>query len=183
MPYHVFETDLGWFGVRGNGGGVVTHSTIGHPSAADARAAVLVRNRADWEDRPAGYDDDGPRDWLPELTAALTRFAAGEPADLCAFPVAPPRTAFARTVIEQLRRVGRGETVSYAELAARAGSPGAARAVGGVMRGNRVPLLVPCHRVLGSGGKLGGFSAPTGVELKKRLLALETRDPDALPFG
>ena len=77
----------------------------------------------------------------------------------------------------------RGETVSYAELAGRAGSPNAARAVGGVMAGNRVPLLVPCHRVVGAGGRLGGFSAPTGVELKKRLLALEAAPGATLPFG
>ena len=164
MPYHVFETDLGWFAVRGDATGTVTAVTIGHGDPAAARAAVAVRD-----------EDDGPRDWHPALTAAVTRFAAGDPVDLAPFPVRPPATPFAAKVIAELRRVPRGETVSYADLAGRAGSPRAARAVGGVMRGNRVPILVPCHRVVGAGGRLGGFSAPTGIELKKRLLALEAR--------
>ena len=171
MPYHVFETDLGWFAVRGTAGGIVTQTSIGHPSAAEAEAAVVIPKRKDWNG-PPGYDDD-MRDWNPALTDALTRFAAGEPVDLSVFLIVKPTRRFAWTVVSELRRVSRGETVSYAELAERAGSPRAARAVGGVMRSNRTPLLVPCHRVVGAGGRLGGFSAPTGVELKKRLLALE----------
>ena len=182
MPFHVFETELGWFAVRGTADGVVTHVTIGHAAPDGAARATSVGDRQQWEDRPAGYDDDGPRDWRPELTDALARFAAGEPVDLDAFPVATPATPFAERVVRELRRVPRGETVSYGELAARAGSPKAARAVGGVMRSNRVPLLVPCHRVVGAGGRLGGFSAPTGIELKKRLLALEAAPEDAGPF-
>ena len=166
MPYHVFETDLGWFGVRGSGG-VAEAVTIGH---ATPQSAAVVR---------AGEEE---RDWHPALADALARFAAGEPVDLAGFPVSDPPTRFARRVAAELRRVPRGETVSYAELADRAGSPRAARAVGGVMAGNRVPLLVPCHRVVGAGGRLGGFSAPTGVELKKRLLALEAPPGAALPF-
>ena len=65
-------------------------------------------------------------------------------------------------------------TRSYGEVAAAAGSPGAARAVGQVMAANRTPLIVPCHRVLAAGGKIGGFSAPQGLALKRRLLALES---------
>ena len=164
MPAHVFETALGWFAVRG-AGATATHVAIGHPDPEAARLAV----RGGGED---GGEDD-VRNWHPALADALTRFADGRSVDLAAFPVPAPRTTFAAAVIAELRRVGRGETVSYAELAARAGSPKAARAVGGVMRGNRVPLLVPCHRVVGAGGRLGGFSAPTGVDLKRRLLALE----------
>ncbi len=59
-------------------------------------------------------------------------------------------------------------------MAAAAGSPGAARAVGQVMRSNRTPLLVPCHRVVAAGGKIGGFSAPQGLVMKRRLLELES---------
>ena len=172
MPYHVFETDLGWFGVRGrvgaDGGEPVCEAvTIGH--ASPASAAVVA----------AG---EGEANWHPELAHAMTRFAAGEPVDLSGYAVPAPPTRFARRVVAELRRVPRGETVSYKALAARAGSANAARAVGGVMRGNRVPLLVPCHRVVAAGGRLGGFSAPTGVELKKRLLALEAAPGETLPF-
>ncbi len=82
-------------------------------------------------------------------------------------------TPFARRVAAACRRIGWGQTRSYGELAAVAGFPGAARAVGHVMATNRTPLLVPCHRVVASGGRLGGFSAPQGIKLKRRLLDLE----------
>lgn len=80
---------------------------------------------------------------------------------------------FERRVFETLRRTVPGETLSYADLAARAGRPGAARAVGNALKKNPVPVLVPCHRVLASGGKIGGFSAPGGTDTKRRLLSLE----------
>jgi methylated-DNA-[protein]-cysteine S-methyltransferase len=80
---------------------------------------------------------------------------------------------FALRVLRALRRIGYGETTSYGALAARAGSPGAARAVGAVMRKNPLPLIVPCHRVLAAGGALGGFTG--GLEIKRRLLKLESR--------
>ncbi len=80
---------------------------------------------------------------------------------------------FARRVVERCRRIRPGQTMSYGELAAACGSPKAARAVGNVMRTNRFPLIVPCHRVIGSDGALGGFSAPTGVDLKRRMLEME----------
>ena len=80
---------------------------------------------------------------------------------------------FARRVVELCRRIPYGQTLTYGELAAQAGSPRAARAVGNVMRTNRCPLVVPCHRVVPSGSGLGGYSAPGGVRAKLRLLELE----------
>ena len=65
-----------------------------------------------------------------------------------------------------------GHTVTYGELATRSGTPGAARAVGSVMARNRVPVVIPCHRVVAAGG-MGGFSAPNGLQLKQRMLNLE----------
>jgi methylated-DNA-[protein]-cysteine S-methyltransferase len=66
-----------------------------------------------------------------------------------------------------------GETVTYAELGRRAGHPRAARAVGGAVARNPLPIVVPCHRVVAAGGGAGGFSAPGGVATKARLLAAE----------
>lgn len=80
---------------------------------------------------------------------------------------------FHAKVYRALRRVPPGTTVSYTQLATRAGSPGASRAVGTAMAKNPLPLLVPCHRVLTERGTLGGFSAPGSVATKVRLLALE----------
>jgi methylated-DNA-[protein]-cysteine S-methyltransferase len=86
---------------------------------------------------------------------------------------------FYRQVWETLRRVPYGKTLSYGELAAMAGRPGSARAVGSAMRLNPLVLIVPCHRVVGSQGKLGGFSC--GTAWKKFLLDLEGRSA-ALEF-
>jgi methylated-DNA-[protein]-cysteine S-methyltransferase len=91
-------------------------------------------------------------------------------------------TPFQQRVVETVQGIPFGQTMSYAEVAERAGSPRAARAVGNVMAQNRTPMVVPCHRVLASGGRLGGFSAPGGTEFKRRLLALENpREDHASP--
>ena len=78
---------------------------------------------------------------------------------------------FAREVLEQLGRVPYGEVTTYGTLAARAGKPRAARAVGTVMNRNPIPIVLPCHRVVGAGGSLVGYGG--GLERKRRLLRLE----------
>jgi methylated-DNA-[protein]-cysteine S-methyltransferase len=88
---------------------------------------------------------------------------------------------FPRRVYELLREVGPGRTTTYGELARRAGSAGAARAVGAAMANNRFLLVVPCHRVLGAGGALGGFSAPGGTKTKRVMLDLEKSAQEPLP--
>jgi methylated-DNA-[protein]-cysteine S-methyltransferase len=82
-------------------------------------------------------------------------------------------TPFEREVYGAARALAPGVTCTYGELAARIGRPGAARAVGGAMGRNPFPLIVPCHRVLAAGGRVGGFSAPGGVQTKRRLLQIE----------
>ena len=78
---------------------------------------------------------------------------------------------FARTVLEELARVPYGQTTTYGTLAARVGAPRAARAVGTVMNRNPIPIVLPCHRVLGANGSLTGYAG--GLALKERLLRLE----------
>jgi methylated-DNA-[protein]-cysteine S-methyltransferase len=78
---------------------------------------------------------------------------------------------FTRQVLEACATVPFGQTVSYGDLARAVGSPRAARAVGQALGRNRMPLIVPCHRVLAAGGGLGGFGG--GLEMKQRLLKLE----------
>jgi len=82
---------------------------------------------------------------------------------------------FHRSVLTACREIRFGQTITYAELAARAGRPAAARAVGSALAKNPLPLLVPCHRVLRSDGQIGGFSAPGAITVKKRLLLHEQR--------
>jgi len=82
---------------------------------------------------------------------------------------------FHRKVYEALRQVPAGATVSYGQLARQAGSPNGSRAVGQAMAKNPIPIIVPCHRVLASAGKIGGFSAFGGLSLKEKLLTLEAQ--------
>ncbi len=118
-------------------------------------------------------------DASPEAQAvhqALLLLAAGRATDFPALPLCweavPPFTAdILRTLFTQ---VPAGRTVTYGELAALAGHPGKARAVGQAMARNPWPLIVPCHRVLGAGGALTGYTNPHGLDLKALLLALES---------
>jgi O-6-methylguanine DNA methyltransferase len=85
-------------------------------------------------------------------------------------------TEFQRTVWDELCRIPFGVTRSYAEVAREIGRPTAVRAVGTANGANPLPLVVPCHRVVATGGKLGGYGG--GLDLKRRLLAMERADPD-----
>jgi methylated-DNA-[protein]-cysteine S-methyltransferase len=112
-----------------------------------------------------------------EVAVELDEYFAGRrrrftmPVDL-----SPMDAGFPRAVYEVLLRdVAFGETVSYGELAEMAGRPGAARAVGNAMSRNPVPIVVPCHRVVAAGGRIGGYG-PSGVGTKRFLLALEGVD-------
>jgi methylated-DNA-[protein]-cysteine S-methyltransferase len=120
---------------------------------------------------------DGAPRWVEALIEKLRRFADGEPVEFFDVPLALDRLSpFARRVVEACRRIPWGQVRTYGQLAAVCGSPGAARAVGSVMAKNRFPLIVPCHRVLASGGELGGYSAPDGLRMKRRLLEMESAD-------
>lgn len=111
-----------------------------------------------------------------DLADLLERYARGEVISFDGVRLDDRElTDFRKQVTTHCRKVPYGETVSYAELARRAGRPQAMRAVGTVMAKNLWPLIVPCHRVVRSDGNMGGFSALQGVPLKKRLLALEAQ--------
>jgi methylated-DNA-[protein]-cysteine S-methyltransferase len=106
------------------------------------------------------------------LIALLTDFLDGVPVSLDEVEIDLTwATPFQSAVADALRGVPRAEIVTYGELAAAAGYPGAARAAGSFCAGNRHALLVPCHRVIAANG-IGGYGA-TGVDVKRRLLALE----------
>jgi len=82
-------------------------------------------------------------------------------------------SAFGRRVLDRVRDIEFGDTKTYGEVAQTVGNPRAARAVGQIMAKNPIPIIIPCHRVVGSGGKLGGFSTAGGPDTKRRLLAHE----------
>ena len=106
------------------------------------------------------------------LMRLFADYFAGVAVDFSEVPLDPSfGTVFQRSVWEALRAIPYGQTLSYGALAARVGKPGAARAVGSALGENPLCIVVPCHRVLAAGGKLGGFSA--GLDWKRRLLRLE----------
>lgn len=114
-------------------------------------------------------------DWVMAAIDALSRFLAGEPADLQTIPLdLSGQRPFALRVLEVLRRTRPGETLTYGHLARLAGSPGASRAVGQVMAKNPLPILIPCHRVVAANGP-GGFSLFGSLDTKERLMGLEAR--------
>lgn len=155
----VFETTAGWAAIQQCHAGVL-RVLIGHRSEHGLIAALPAD--AVMESREM------------ELSKRIQDYFAGSADDFRNVPIAALwSTRFQYDVISALRQVGYGQTTTYGELAARAKHPGAARAVGQVMATNPVPLLVPCHRVLAAGGSIGGFSAPTGLSLKRRLLQIE----------
>jgi methylated-DNA-[protein]-cysteine S-methyltransferase len=159
-----FRTALGWCAMLGRGE-ELRALTFGHRDA-DAALAWLDSDLT----KGAGLSR-----WNPGLARRITAVLDGEPDDFRDVVVDLGHlTAFSRRVARACRNIGWGETKSYGELAASVGSPRAARAVGHVMATNRTPLVVPCHRVVGSGGGLGGFSAPDGLAMKRRLLTLES---------
>jgi len=117
---------------------------------------------------------------MAEAIAAVRRYFAGEETDFSGFAVdlgeQPP---FFRQIYAATRRIGWGRTTTYGALAKELGAgPEAARDVGQAMAQNPVALIIPCHRVLAAGGKVGGFSAPGGAVAKRRMLELEGVDLD-----
>ncbi|MFO0678164.1 MAG: methylated-DNA--[protein]-cysteine S-methyltransferase [Polyangiaceae bacterium] len=125
---------------------------------------------------------------IAKAIGAIVKHLEGAKVDLLAVPLALDHLpTFRRRVYDEARRIPPGTTLSYVELATRAGSPGASRAVGQAMAKNPYPIVVPCHRVLAAGGRAGGFSAFGGRDTKSRLLACEgyelvTPSRGKLPF-
>jgi methylated-DNA-[protein]-cysteine S-methyltransferase len=159
----VFPSEMGWMAMVGSGP-LLKCLTFAHANSAQAVAALEP-----WLARPVE-----PGDWNLLLVEQLQAFASGERVDFESVRIdLSGLTVFCRRVLQICRKIPYGRTLSYGQVAARAGSPGAARAVGACMAANRHPLVIPCHRVIASSGELGGFSSPGGVLIKRRLLDME----------
>ena len=119
-----------------------------------------------------------PRNWVEdkkpfkEVVRQLQAYFEGKLKDFD-LPLVLEGTEFQLLVWRNLRKIPYGETVSYGQLARRIGSPDAARAVGLANGSNPIPIIIPCHRVIGSNGDLIGFGG--GLPIKKKLLSLESR--------
>ncbi|MBO6718362.1 MAG: methylated-DNA--[protein]-cysteine S-methyltransferase [Rhizobiaceae bacterium] len=172
----IFETALGFFSIAWSSAGI-TRCVLPEPSREVAKRrlserggmagplleseaalpaparAVVEAVRAYTEGDTTGFDD---------ITLDLTGI-----------------DEFRLAIYAAARALGHGEVVTYGELAERAGYPGMARETGTALGRNPIPLIVPCHRIIAAGGKLGGFSARGGTDTKKRLLAHEHAAPPA----
>ncbi len=131
-----------------------------------------LKKRRPWEQQ--GWRLLGYCNWHPQLHDQLSKYLQGKPVRFVPIKLMCNRwTPFRRRVIEACRRIPHGQTLTYGQLAQQVGNPGAARAVGAVMRWNPWPVVVPCHRVLGAQGQLVGYSSPQGITIKRLLLLLE----------
>jgi len=110
---------------------------------------------------------------LAGLQGQLRRFFQGHPVAFEGRVDISYAGSFAQKVLKQCLKIPWGQVRSYGHLAALAGSPKAARAVGSIMAANRAAILIPCHRVVTAAGKLGGYSAGAGSQTKKALLEME----------
>jgi methylated-DNA-[protein]-cysteine S-methyltransferase len=134
------------------------------PAAVDSLSAGAAASAAPVSPVPAKV--------LVAAASQLKDFFAGKRKNLD-FAVAYEGTDFQRAVWSEIAKIGFGEAITYAEIARRIGNPSAVRAVGGAVGSNPVPLVIGCHRILGSGDKITGYSGGDGLPTKRWLLAHE----------
>lgn len=165
MRYSTFPTAWGYFGFVARGKSLI--STYLPQEAEDLGRAI----RDGW---PEAVED---REALPRFRRNVVDYFEGKSAKFAVDMDLSEVPTFQRMVLEACGLIPYGKTASYADLARAVGKPGAARAVGGAMAHNPLPLVIPCHRVVRSDGSLGGFSSPRGINEKVRLLRLESALP------
>jgi methylated-DNA-[protein]-cysteine S-methyltransferase len=164
--FHVFETAMGFCAIAWSEAGVARFQL---PTKSAEAAERLMRHRAPTA-APGALSEE-----VEVVIEAAKRYFAGEEMDFASVRVdLAGQDAFFTQIYDALRRVGWGRTTTYGALAKEIGAGReAARDVGEAMARNPAPLIIPCHRVLAAGGKIGGFSAPGGSKTKARMLELE----------
>lgn len=172
--FAVFKTAIGTAAIAWGPRGIIG-SQLPEPSAAEARAAMRRR----FPDAKESEPPPAIRRVIDDITALMT----GEAKDLRDAALDMDGIPdFHRRVYDVARAIPPGRTLSYGEVAEKLDAPGAARAVGAALGQNRFPIIVPCHRVLGANGKVGGFSAKGGTTTKMRLLNIEGAKLAEKPF-
>jgi methylated-DNA-[protein]-cysteine S-methyltransferase len=160
LKYLISDTSMGWVGVLGSSQGLLC-TILPQPSAQEAER--LLGNRV----KDATWSDN----FFADLMKRLRTYFAGQRATFPDELDLSPATAFQREVWQLTRLIPYGETRSYSWVAEQLGKAGAGRAAGQALARNPLPIIIPCHRVVASDGKLGGYSG--GVEMKRWLLHLE----------
>ena len=164
--YAVFDTAAGWCGIGWSDAGITRFHL---PERTQAAAERALQRRM-----PVAVTSDPPPAVAATISAAR-RYFAGEPTDFAEIVLdLDVADDFFRRIYAAARTIGWGRTTTYGTLGKELGAgPEAARDVGQAMAKNPVPLIIPCHRVLAAGGKIGGFSAPGGSAAKQRMLEME----------
>jgi methylated-DNA-[protein]-cysteine S-methyltransferase len=164
--YFIFETAGGFCGIAWSNLGITRFQLP--TKSAEAAERILLR-------RASGAEPGAPMAEVTEAVAAAKRYFDGKETDFSGFTLdLRDHEAFFKRIYAAARQVGWGHTTTYGTLAKELGAgPEAARDVGQAMARNPVPLIIPCHRVLAAGGRVGGFSAPGGSAAKIRMLELE----------
>lgn len=167
--YRLFETAHGVAAIAWHAGGIISFRLPAPSHEATERALLRQLSNAIHNEPP------------PEVAATIAaarRYFDGEKMDFSGVPVdLGAQQPFFAQVYETVRRLGWGQTTTYGAVARALGAgPEAARDVGQAMASNPIPLIIPCHRVLAAGGKVGGFSAPGGSSAKLKMLAIEGVD-------
>ena len=158
----LFQTDLKWTALLWRGDRL-------------ARLSFYKKNRSVTRDDMVSSCGCQPRQRrsLTDLAERVIAYSRGVRVSFADVKIEPAATVFRSNVMAYCQTIPFGEVVTYGEVAKAVGSPASARAVGGVMQSNPVPLVVPCHRVVGAGNRLVGFSAGSGIPLKRQLLEME----------
>lgn len=173
MPFSLFCTAIGECAIAWNDGGDIVATHL--PEASSAATAARIARRT-------GASEGAPPHAVRRAIVAITTLLEGEKTDL-RFIVCDVSNidAFARRVYAAAREIAPGETLTYGAIATQLGDKSLAQSVGRALGRNPFPIIVPCHRVLGAGGKLTGFSARGGVETKLKMLAIEGANIAAAP--
>jgi methylated-DNA-[protein]-cysteine S-methyltransferase len=174
--YLIFETRGGFCGIAWNNAGITRFQLPA--KTADGAQRMLLR-------RAPGAKPGAPTPEVVEAVVAVKRYFEGKETDFSRFKLdLGEQDPLFQRIYATARQVGWGRTTTYGALAKELGAgPEAARDVGQAMAKNPVALIIPCHRVLAAGGKVGGFSAPGGSAAKIRMLALEGVHVEPAPLA
>jgi len=176
MEYGLVKTNIGWCGVICTDRGV-RNIIIGVSSRKKARNLILKKLPALFASHQS-RSNPLPRQSTSGIASIvllkIKKYASGARMNFSSIKLDRSNlTCFKKDVFRVVRAIPYGRTMSYKDVAKKIGSPKACRAVGRALARNPLPIIIPCHRVIGSNGELRGFSTPGGIDIKRKLLLME----------
>jgi methylated-DNA-[protein]-cysteine S-methyltransferase len=166
IKYVIFKTKWGHFGLAGTEYGLCRTQL---PGPKPEKIKALLLKNSHYPQLEKTFFKTLQEQIAAYFEGARVNFGRDVPLVLDGF------SSFGISVLTTCRDIGFGQTITYGRLAKKSGRPNASRAVGSTLAKNPLPLIIPCHRVVRSDGKMGGFSAPGGIAFKKKMLELERK--------